>query len=74
MTVDLVDRSISTCERILQEAGSSRDDMDEILLVGGQSRMPMVREKVGTFIGKTPSEKVHPDEAVVIGAQSWRTH
>ena len=68
MTVDLVDRSISTCERILQEAGSSRDDMDEILLVGGQSRMPMVREKVGTFIGKTPSEKVHPDEAVAIGA------
>lgn len=68
MTVDLVDRSISTCERILKEAGSSREDMDEILLVGGQSRMPMVRKKVGTFIGKTPSEKVHPDEAVAIGA------
>ena len=66
MTVDLVDQSVLPVngyfERFL------RDDMDEILLVGGQSRMPMVREKVGTFIGKTPSEKVHPDEAVAIGA------
>jgi molecular chaperone DnaK len=68
MTLDLIDRSITTCERILSEAGSSRDDMDEILLVGGQSRMPLVRNKVGDFLGREPSDKVHPDEAVAIGA------
>ncbi len=68
LTVDLIDRSIATCERILQEAGSSREDIDEMLLVGGQSRMPLVRSKLKGFIGKEPSQKVHPDEAVAIGA------
>ena len=68
LTEDLIDRSIATCERILQEAGSTREDVDEMLLVGGQSRMPLVRSKLGTFIGKEPSHKVHPDEAVAIGA------
>ncbi len=68
LTVDLIDRSIATCERILQEAGSSREDVDEVLLVGGQSRMPLVRSKLAAFIGKEPSQKVHPDEAVAIGA------
>ena len=68
LTVDLIDRSIATCERILQEAGSSREDVDEMLLVGGQSRMPLVRQKLAQFIGKEPSQKVHPDEAVAIGA------
>lgn len=68
LTVDLIDRSIATCERILQEAGSNREDVDEMLLVGGQSRMPLVRMKLEQFIGKPPSHKVHPDEAVAIGA------
>ena len=68
LTEDLVDRSIATCERILREAKSSREAVDEMLLVGGQSRMPLVRTKVGSFIGKPPSQKVHPDEAVAIGA------
>ena len=68
LTQDLVDRSIATCERILDEAGSTRDQLDEILLVGGQSRMPLVRQKVQDFLGKPPSQKVHPDEAVAIGA------
>jgi len=68
LTVDLIDRSIATCERILQEAGSNREDIDEMLLVGGQSRMPLVRSKLKSFIGKEPSHKVHPDEAVAIGA------
>ena len=68
LTADLVDRSIATCERILQEANSTREAVDEMLLVGGQSRMPLVRAKVGGFIGKPPSQKVHPDEAVAIGA------
>ncbi|MFT4623771.1 MAG: molecular chaperone DnaK [Myxococcota bacterium] len=68
LTSDLIDRSIATCERILQEAGSTREALDEMLLVGGQSRMPMVRQKLESFVGKPPSHKVHPDEAVAIGA------
>ncbi len=68
LTEDLVDRSMVTCERILGEAGSSREQLDEVLLVGGQSRMPMVRQKLEIFAGKPPSHKVHPDEAVAIGA------
>ncbi len=68
LTEDLVDRSMATCERILHEAGSSREQLDEVLLVGGQSRMPMVRRKLEQFAGKPPSHKVHPDEAVAIGA------
>ncbi|MCB9687316.1 MAG: Hsp70 family protein [Alphaproteobacteria bacterium] len=68
LTEDLIDRSIATCERILGEASTSREELDEILLVGGQSRMPLVRSKVEGFLGKPPSDKVHPDEAVAIGA------
>lgn len=68
LTEDLIDRSILTVERILAEAGSTSDQVDEVLLVGGQSRMPLVRQKLGHFIGRPPSEKVHPDEAVAIGA------
>jgi molecular chaperone DnaK len=68
LTIDLVERSIATCERILEEAGSTKEQIDEMLLVGGQSRMPLVRRKVQGFIGKEPSQKVHPDEAVAIGA------
>ncbi|MFK7927929.1 MAG: Hsp70 family protein [Myxococcota bacterium] len=68
LTEDLVDRSVRTCERILQEAKTDRDQLDEILLVGGQSRMPLVRQKVQNFLGRPPSRKVHPDEAVAIGA------
>jgi molecular chaperone DnaK len=68
LTMDLVDRSIATCERILEEAESSKERIGEMLLVGGQSRMPLVRRKVQGFIGKEPSQKVHPDEAVAIGA------
>ena len=68
LTLDLVTRSIDTCERILGEAASSKEQIDEMLLVGGQSRMPLVRRKLQDFIGKPPSEKVHPDEAVAIGA------
>jgi len=68
LTSDLIDRSIATCERILQEAGSTREQVDEILLVGGQSRMPLVRKKLEQFAGQPPSNKVHPDEAVAIGA------
>ena len=68
LTGDLVDRTVATCDRIFGEAGTTKHQVDEILLVGGQSRMPLVQEKVTEFMGKPPSKGVHPDEAVGIGA------
>ena len=68
LTRDLVARTISTCERIFREAGTSIAQIDEILLVGGQSRMPLVQKSVTEVTGKPPSKAVHPDEAVGIGA------
>jgi molecular chaperone DnaK len=68
LTSDLVERTIVTCERIFREAGTTTDKIDEILLVGGQSRMPLVQTCVTDLMGKPPSTGVHPDEAVAIGA------
>ncbi|MBT3218519.1 MAG: Hsp70 family protein [Proteobacteria bacterium] len=68
LTGDLVDRSIVNSERTFVEADITRDQIDEILLVGGQSRMPLVRAKVQQFLGMAPSQKINPDEAVAIGA------
>ncbi|MDP2310375.1 MAG: Hsp70 family protein [Pseudomonadota bacterium] len=68
LTADLVDRTIVNAERILRESGSTKVQIDEILLVGGQSRMPLVQRRVTDFIGKPPCKGVHPDEAVGIGA------
>ncbi|GDX82027.1 chaperone protein DnaK [Deltaproteobacteria bacterium] len=65
---DLVERTIQTVERIFREAGTTRGQIDEVLLVGGQSRMPMVQRRITEFMGKSPSKGVHPDEAVGIGA------
>jgi len=65
---DLVGRTVGTCERILKEAGTEPEQVDEMLLVGGQSRMPMVQSQVESFIGKPMSRAVNPDEAVAIGA------
>jgi len=64
----LVDQTIRVCEEVLAAKGLGPRDVDEVLLVGGQSRMPLVREKVRAFFGKPPSKSVHPDEAVAIGA------
>ncbi len=68
LTGDLVDRTLTTCERIFREAGTTIEQIDEVLLVGGQSRMPLVQSRVTIMTGKTPSKAVHPDEAVGIGA------
>ncbi len=68
LTHDLVERTIATVERILKEAGTERGQIDEILLVGGQSRMPLVQRRITEFMGKPPCKGVHPDEAVGIGA------
>ncbi len=68
LTEDLVERTAETCARIFKEAGSSREQIDEMILVGGQSRMPLVQERITRFMGKPLSKGVNPDEAVAIGA------
>jgi len=64
----LVDRTLDVCREVLLAKGLQTRDIDEVLLVGGQSRMPLVHEKVAAFFGRPPSRAVHPDEAVAIGA------
>jgi len=64
----LVDRTLEVCREVLAAKGLEARDISEILLVGGQSRMPLVRQKVEAFFGRAPSRAVHPDEAVAIGA------
>jgi molecular chaperone DnaK len=65
---DLVNRSLEPCKIALKDAGLSASDIDEVILVGGQTRMPMVQEKVTAFFGKEPRKDVNPDEAVAMGA------
>src|SRR5205809_904236 len=65
---DLVRRTIPPMEQALKDAGLSPKDIDEVILVGGQTRMPKVQEIVKTFFGKEPHKGVNPDEVVAIGA------
>lgn len=65
---DLIERTIEPCKIALKDAGISVGDIDEVILVGGQTRMPMVQEKVKAFFGKEPRKDVNPDEAVAVGA------
>ncbi|MCK5917778.1 MAG: molecular chaperone DnaK, partial [Cocleimonas sp.] len=65
---DLVKRTIDPCAVALKDADLSASEIDDIILVGGQSRMPMVQEEVTNFFGKAPRKDVNPDEAVAVGA------
>lgn len=65
---DLVKASIEPCKIALQDAGLSASDIDEVILVGGQTRMPMVQKAVADFFGKDARKDVNPDEAVAMGA------
>jgi molecular chaperone DnaK len=65
---DLVARSIEPCKVALKDAGLSVNDIKDVILVGGQTRMPLVQEKVQDFFGKEPKKDVNPDEAVALGA------
>merc|ERR1712054_107925 len=65
---DLIDRSLEPLKVALDDAGKSTGEIDEVILVGGQTRMPMVQEKVTEFFGKEPRKDVNPDEAVAVGA------
>jgi molecular chaperone DnaK len=65
---ELIQRSIAPCKTAMQDAGVSASDIDEIILVGGMTRMPKVQEEVEKLFGKAPRKDVNPDEAVAVGA------
>ena len=68
LTEDLVKRTIKPCESALKNAGLQPSDIDEIILVGGSTRIPSIQEAVKKFFGKEPSKGVNPDEVVALGA------
>ncbi len=65
---DLIRRSLEPCKKAMQDAGLSTSDIDEVILVGGSTRIPRIQEEVEKFFGKKPSKGVNPDEVVAIGA------
>ncbi|HAS89277.1 MAG TPA: molecular chaperone DnaK [Desulfovibrio sp.] len=65
---DLVDRTKAPCQKALKDAGLTAADIDEVILVGGMTRMPLVQKKVEEFFGKEPNRSVNPDEVVAMGA------
>ncbi|MDP1595788.1 MAG: molecular chaperone DnaK [Methylotenera sp.] len=65
---DLIERTMAPCRMAIKDAGVSIDDITDVILVGGQSRMPKVQEKVKEIFGKEPRKDVNPDEAVAVGA------
>lgn len=68
LIMDLVDRTIEPCKKALSDAGMKIDDIEEIIMVGGMTRMPLVQKKVKEFFGKEPNLSVNPDEVVAVGA------
>ena len=68
MVEDLIERTMGPCKTAIKDAGVSLDDITDVILVGGQSRMPKVQEKVKEIFGKEPRKDVNPDEAVAVGA------
>ncbi len=68
LVADLVESSLEPCELALQDAGLTVDDIDDVVLVGGMTRMPLVQQRVREFFGKEPCRGVNPDEVVAIGA------
>jgi molecular chaperone DnaK len=65
---DLVKRTITPCEKALKDAGISKNEIDQVILVGGSTRIPKIQEVVKEFFGKEPSKGVNPDEVVAVGA------
>ena len=68
LTSDLIERTVDPTEQALSDAGYSKGDIDEVILVGGSTRMPQVQEKVEELTGQEPKKNVNPDEAVALGA------
>lgn len=68
MIGELIEKTLKPCEKVLKDAKVTIKDIDEVILVGGMTRMPAVREAVKKFFGKEPDHSVNPDEAVALGA------
>jgi molecular chaperone DnaK len=68
LVMELVDKTLTPCKQALTDAGKKAADIDEVVLVGGQTRMPLVQEKVKKFFGKEAHKGVNPDEVVAVGA------
>ncbi|MCL1985010.1 MAG: molecular chaperone DnaK [Betaproteobacteria bacterium] len=68
LVADLVERTIEPCRKALSDAGLATGKIDEVILVGGMTRMPLVQKKVSEFFGKDPNRSVNPDEVVAMGA------
>ncbi|MFP4630292.1 MAG: molecular chaperone DnaK, partial [Desulfohalobiaceae bacterium] len=68
LTSELVDRTIGPCKQALEDAGLKTSEINEVILVGGQTRMPLVQQKVQEFFGREPHKGVNPDEVVAMGA------
>jgi molecular chaperone DnaK len=68
LVADLIERSLTPCREAMRQAGVTPGDIDEIILVGGQTRMPKVQEEVKRLFGKEPNKTVNPDEVVAVGA------
>ena len=68
LSADLIDRTVQICELTLGEAGLDKDELEDIILVGGMTRMPKVQERVSKFFQRDPCKGVHPDEVVGLGA------
>ncbi|MFW6449150.1 MAG: molecular chaperone DnaK, partial [Halobacteriota archaeon] len=68
LTEDLIERTVAPTEQALDDAGYDADDIDEVILVGGSTRMPQVQEQVEALTGREPKKNVNPDEAVALGA------
>lgn len=68
LAAELVSNTIKTCRRVLRDSGLTKDDIDHIVLVGGSTRMPIVRHAVTEFFGKQPLTSIDPDKVVAIGA------
>ena len=68
LVADLVERTVEPCRQAMKDAGVTAADIDEVVLVGGQTRMPKVQELVKQLFGKEPHKGVNPDEVVAIGA------
>jgi molecular chaperone DnaK len=68
LTLDLVDRTLDICRMTIEDAELKPEDVTEVVLVGGMTRMPKVQERVATFFSREPNKGVHPDEVVAVGA------
>ena len=68
LIADLVEKSMEPCRKVMKDAGLQSTQINEVILVGWSTRVPMIKAKVEQFFGKKPNESVHPDEAVALGA------